>query len=405
MDGMLYVMDQTDHLYNIQILLFKLLGYHLEFGHEASSHTLQLQTVSCGNNNTPTSFLPSNNNTNSASMMTNMAISSPDITATRWQAKCDNPKRRNNASSSSSSHHHHPPPRKMSDTINPIYFLHVGKAGGTSIDDLVLSILQCERKMYIGDLHYDWSYIQQRELPRIQSVGLRRHQHQHQHQFYDENSDNVDDDDISNDVDVITFLRHPVSRAISQFHFSKKLKWAKKANATFLHQTFDEYINDPNKEWFQPIADGESGTDFLAGIFPTEKGHWVASDRKETRRKVYLRQNKTAACLLAAQRLEATTWFGLLEDIDRSMLLLQFTLGLPTTPVLPKSNTGDSSPGHHPPQPPPSRETLRKVEKYLPKDLWLYEYATRLFEARWNYFMGNNCTYVPPELPSLSSLE
>ena len=289
----------------------------------------------------------------------------------------------------------HPPPRKMADTLNPIYFLHVGKAGGTSIDDLLLSILQCERKMYVGDLHYDWSYIQQRELPRIR----RRAEHRYRQLLHENNDD--DDDDISTNVDVITFLRHPVSRAVSQFYFSKKLKWATKANATFLFQTFDEYVDDPNKDWFQPIADGESGTDFLAGIFPTEKGHWVASDERETSRKVYLRKNKTAACLLAAKRLEDTTWFGLMEDIDRSMILLQLSLGLPTTPLLPKTNSGNNK-GR---MSLPSHETLQKVESYIPKDLWLYEYAKRLFEARWEYYTGgNNCTYVSPELPPLSGL-
>ena len=33
----------------------------------------------------------------------------------------------------------------------------------------------------------------------------------------------------------------------------------------------DEYLEDPSKTWTQPITDGESGTDFLAGIFPPEE--------------------------------------------------------------------------------------------------------------------------------------
>jgi len=291
------------------------------------------------------------------------------MSAARKTIKCDMP---------SNVTPDHPPPRKMSDTSNPVYFLHVGKAGGTSIDSLLLQILECKSKMYIGERHYDWSYIQQHQLT---NMGKQR-------QLRDGNND------IGGLADVITFLRHPVSRAVSQFHFSKTLPWAKKQNATFLHQTFDEYIDEPNKTWTQPIADGESGADFLAGIFPTDKGNWVASDGKETDLKIYLRKNKTAACLLAARRLEDTTWFGIMEDTERSMKLLQVTLGLDFTPVLPRTNGKGGNPQ-------PSTETMKKIKKYVPKDLWLYEYAKRLFQARWNYFMGSNCTYVSPELPPL----
>ena len=280
----------------------------------------------------------------------------------------------------------HEPPRRMADTLNPIYFLHIGKAGGTSIDALFKEILKCDAKMYLGEHHYDWSYIQKHQL-------LKKGEHERQqylgHGEYD----------IGQTADVITFLRDPVSRGISQFYFSKRLPWAKKQNATFLHQTFDEYLDDPNKTWMQPIADGESGTDFLAGIFPSDADNWVGTDGVETDVKRYLRSNKTAACILAAQRLENTTWFGLMDDIDRSMKLLQVSLGLEVAPDLPSVNKGWGD------NPKPTSETLEKIRKYAPKDLWLYEYAKRLFEARWTYFMGDDCTYVSPELPPLPDFE
>lgn len=384
------ILMNTDRF--MQILLRKLLGHHLLGDREPIISSHVIQTVLCGNNST--NILP----TNEAASSKNFEITLPDSLKSK-SVTCDKPRIRKN-----DAHVHYPPPlsRKMSDTFNPVYFLHVGKAGGTSIDDLLQNILSCERKLYVGDLHYDWSYIQQRELPRITEHLNQPHQQRIFRGELDSNDDDYDADEIlTSIIDVITFLRHPVSRSISQFYFSKKLKWAKNANATFLYQTFDQYIDDPNKTWFQPIADGESGTDFLAGIFPTSTGHWVSSDGRETDRKEYLRKNHTAACLLAAQRLEKTVWFGLLEDIDRSMILLQFTLGLPSTPILPKSNSGGGSSGRN--HPPPSRTTVQKVEKYIPKDLWLYEYAKLLFEARWNYFMG--CTYVPPELPPLPDFD
>ena len=277
----------------------------------------------------------------------------------------------------------HPPPRYMSDTSNPVYFLHIGKAGGTSIDSLIPKLLKGTGKRYIGNKHYDWSYIQQQQQSKIGRQGNLRGGNSVRGGF-----------EVSTNADIITFLRHPVSRAVSQFYFGKKLSWMKKLHEKSRDQTLDEYLDDSNKTWTQPIADGESGSSFLAGIFSTKKKCWVASDNQETDLKIYLRNNKTAATLFAAGRLENTTWFGIMEDMDRSMKLLQLTLGLDVTPVLPKSNSKRGG------NPKPSNATVRKIKQYVPKDLWLYEYAKRLFEARWEYFAGN-CTYIPPELPPL----
>jgi hypothetical protein len=45
----------------------------------------------------------------------------------------------------------------------------------------------------------------------------------------------------------------------------------------------------------------------------------VLTDGKETRAKARLRDNCSAAELLAARNLEKTAWFGLLDDVGRSM--------------------------------------------------------------------------------------
>lgn len=184
--------------------------------------------------------------------------------------------------------------------------------------------------------------------------------------------------------------------AFSQFSFSKTLPWAKRSNATFLKQTFEEYLDDPHKTWTQPIADGEGGVDFLAGIFPVEVDAWVKTDGRETAFKRHLRSNRTAACLLAARRLDGTLWFGLLEDAERSTELLRRTLGLEDTVVLPTRNAGGGRDRSG-----PSAVAAQKVARHLPQDLWLYEYGRRLFEARWMYVVGGGRAYDPPALPPL----
>ena len=218
----------------------------------------------------------------------------------------------------------------MGDTSNPVYFLHVGKSGGTSVDDLLTRLFKCANRSYVGGEHYDWSYVRRREL-------LRRRGKDNGHSLSPEEDDYDDGEGrgyeatityaTTLDADVITFLRHPASRATSQFRFSKSLRWAIESNATFIRQTFDEYLDDEeHRTWTQPIADGESGTDFLPGIFPP--GGWVRTDGMENIVKERLRANRTGTILLAAERLEATTWYGLMEDVGRSMELLDASLDL-----------------------------------------------------------------------------
>jgi hypothetical protein len=299
-----------------------------------------------------------------------------------------------------------PAPRRMSDSppTRPIYFVHVGKTGGTSVDVLMTRILKCSNRVYVGNAHYDWSFVRYRERSRRRTAAIgKADDDEYRETFHPDDGD----DRVASGADVITFLRHPVSRAVSQFEYSKSLPWAKKSNASFLRQTFDEYLGDPSRTWTQPIADGESGTDFLAGIFPPEDdGGWVLTDGKETRAKARMRANRTAAMLLAARNLEKTAWFGLLEDVDRSMEMLGATLGLGYVPVFPMTNSanygdktkkiGEEGGALY------SVETMEKIASYLPKDLWLYEYATRLFDARYEYLVvgGGRCAYFPPVLPA-----
>ncbi len=274
----------------------------------------------------------------------------------------------------------------MSFTSNPIYFLHIGKTGGTSLDSLMMKHLSRSHRKYFGKLHFDWSYIQKKQKENALSHRV--------------NVEGIDDHEGYNDVyenaDVITFLRHPMSRAISQFHFSQTLRWAKKQNAQFIHMTFDEWIKNPGT-FRQPIA--EVAVEFLAGL--SGKGGYIKTDEVNSDFKKYLRQNRTAACLLAAERLDKTTWFGILEDVDRSMKLLQLTMDWDETPTMKKLNRGPKK------NPQPSEEALAKVREYLPQDLWLYEYAQRLFEARWDYFTNanGNGTYIHPQLPPLPKFE
>ena len=249
------------------------------------------------------------------------------------------------------------PPRKMSGSNNTIFFLHIGKAGGTSVDALLKPILKRQGRSYKGNKHYDWSWIKQRGDPE-------------------------------KNADVITFLRHPVSRAASQFYFSKRLRWAKKMNATFLYQTFDEYLTNPGA-WGQLTLDGLY-CNYLSGTIG-ERGS-IATDGNETERKQYLRSNITANAIQAAENLDKTVFFGLLEDIPRSMKMLQLSLDLEEEPSFPSKNVNKKSQNI-------SVETALKLESTLQGDLFVYNYAKLLFEARWEYLTGISDHYTHPQFP------
>jgi hypothetical protein len=279
------------------------------------------------------------------------------------------------------------------------------------MDKLMQIILENQRpifRKYVGNGHYDWTYIQQQQQNR-QSKGYPEFKGEDKKKYGANNSNTIikksnndddDDDDeynASSNADVITFLRHPVSRAISQFYFSKTMRWARDRNSTFIYKTLDEYLDDP-EEFRDPIDDGLGGVMYLSG---TSQNDWIQSNGIESRLKISLRHNKTAACIRAAKRLDETTWFGLLEDLDKSMKLLQFTMDLESVPVLPKSNAARGTRRY----PSPSKEAISLIEGYLAQDIWLYEYSKRLFDARWGYYFTKNANghgvYIHPDLPTL----
>jgi len=127
----------------------------------------------------------------------------------------------------------------------------------------------------------------------------------------------------------------------------------------------------------------------------THIGSWVGCPRDQVEIRERIASNATAMCLLAAKRLETTKWFGILEDLDRSMELLKHTFQLETLPKMPhirQKSRSDASIKI-------SAIEVLGLASLMPQDLWLYEYGKRLFEARWEKYKTG--IYTPPELPPL----
>lgn len=243
------------------------------------------------------------------------------------------------------------------NATRPVVFLHIGKSGGTSFDGVVGPIIHSLRGRYVGNRHFDWSFIQ--KIP---------------------------------DADVVVMLRNPVARTISHFYFSKTKSWAIDKQLSKL--SLEKYLHDPRSmlEYRDVWRDGAASIVWLTG---TSIARWAGVSKEEILARERRAFNITEMLYTAARRLESTFWFGILEDRQRSFELLQHQLGIKKTIILPKSNVNSKYSK-------PSKLELDIIESLVPQDLWLYEYAKLLFEARWQLYKTG--TYKKPAYPPIPKI-
>lgn len=261
--------------------------------------------------------------------------------------------------------------------LHSVAFLHVGKAGGTSMDRAMIAAARRHGFTYHGNLHYDWNYI------------LERFPQAH----------------------VLVLLRHPVQRAISQYHFSKQLSWTKgmkkyrEGNINTFFEDFPTMMQVRNV-W----RDGEAATAWLTGTH-VNGGNWVKSNESFSPATQARREERALwvrdMLLLAAGRLRRAFWVGTLEDIDNGMERLSQRLGLAEKLKFPHSNKRRSHSSS--PQRPlssdtnseadePTLETMRKLEDLMPMDMWVYRYAQSLIKH------GDHASLPPfPEVHCMST--
>ena len=239
------------------------------------------------------------------------------------------------------------------DKSHTLVFLHMIKSGGTSFDATMLEICKSIRASYIGRRHFDWSYIDTVQKP-----------------------------------DVLVLLREPVARAVSHFHYNRRIR-------TFNRNgNISDYLRTPQtileaRDFWQ---DGQAAVMWLTG---THIAHWVGGiEFNQIEAREIQSLDHKAICALAADRLKQTLWFGFISDQERSLEMLQWQLGYNTTIKLLWRNIT-----------PHQNITLddRKIlESLMPMDLWLYNYAKLLFEARWQQYKTG--IYREPELPTFPEM-
>ena len=229
-----------------------------------------------------------------------------------------------------------------------LVFLHIAKCGGTSFDATMYEICKSIKARYIGRRHFDWSYIDTVQKP-----------------------------------DVLVLLREPVSRAVSHFHWNTKIGVFKTMKIISDCLRTPQTVLEARDFW----QDGQAAVMWLTG---THIANWVGGIKfnQIEAREIQSLDHKTL-CTLATDRLKQTLWFGFISDQERSLEMLQWQLGYNTTIKLLLRNTT--------PHPNITLEDQKILESLMPMDLWLYNYAKLLFEARWQQYKTG--IFREPELP------
>ena len=244
--------------------------------------------------------------------------------------------------------------------------LHIGKCGGTSIDKTVGPIIKSLGHEYIGKIHFDWSYLERYHDPLV-----------------------------------ITMLRHPVHRTVSQFHFCKRLNWTQ--NLKIRDQTLTEYLNDPESmmQTRSVWRDGQSAVMWLAGI---HSEGWVYMKNKNFEERDQMMLDIEKVCKLAVENLNKVFWFGIMEKLDESLNLLRHQINYSKKIILSHRNMTK--------YPPTSQSDFEKLESIVPCDMWLYRYALKLFEYRFRCFedgltvkIKDNLFFFPEKIIELEQIE
>jgi len=228
----------------------------------------------------------------------------------------------------------------------PYVFIHVGKAGGTTVD----SFMSQTKQNYIGYSHFDWSWVNMR-WPQCP---------------------------------VLIVLRHPVQRAISQFYFSKKLSWTK--GMLIRTQTIDEYFSDINEMMTTRGVwqDGEAGASWIAG---THIANWVKKDdRISIEKREETEKDSMYMCTVIEQRLKKAYWIGITETLRDDMERLKLLI-----------NAKNSANILHNANPHPNtifKKTRKKIIALTTLDHWVYENAILLKKNRSHTFTP--CPTVHP---------
>lgn len=230
----------------------------------------------------------------------------------------------------------------------PLFFLHLPRTGGTTVDDIFFNNIPPDRviRIYRRDEFEKYKYIEEGELENIDYItghillsGLNPPQ------FYGRN------------VRAFTFLRDPVKRLFSEYIFLK----------TWKNQHLYEYLNSRNISFGEYVTSHDKALKYRGKNFMTR---CLSGDSLE---ETDLAQSLEKAKFNLERNL---IFFGLQERFMESMLLLARKAGLKNA-LHQRRNSLNYGAGQK-----MSDEERELAIEYNGADIELYRFAADLFEKR-----------------------
>ena len=171
---------------------------------------------------------------------------------------------------------------------------------------------------------------------------------------------------------VITMLRDPIERSISQFEQLRRHAWEDPDFAARMRNiSLEELMDDPRLRGHVTNLQ----TRYLASAFEPEIGR--PSDILSSREKI-----ESIDLEVAKNRLQEMPFFGVCDRFEDSLALLACSFGWRSTPFTPALNMAPSRIARNELQ----ASTLQRLSELNDIDLTLYTWASELFELRMRGF-------------------
>ncbi len=246
---------------------------------------------------------------------------------------------------------------------NPLYYLHIPKTAGTSLTSFL-------------DAQFEQSKVcPAKLLPELFEMGndvVAKFEFFRGHLWFDLNSY------VGRDLDYITMLRDPVQRTISWYsHVRRDANAYRHDRVVGEKWSLLDFATHKETQWDMVNAQ----TIFLAADLDFNR---LSRDPVGYGRAVIqgyaARRNDRALLDLAKQRLEKFLFFGITEQMNRSLHLLSHTLDVYPDFSRERLNVSENRPATNE----ISNETIEAIKELTPLDQELYDWAVEVFESRYD---------------------
>lgn len=257
-----------------------------------------------------------------------------------------------------------------SETI--LAFMHIGKAGGTSFDKTIKPPL----KKYCGGLiNLRINNFPQHKLINIESTKNKC--------YFLYNTKHFDFSPLQYlypKISPISMIREPISWFFSMYYYTRTLAWTKELRIRKYDNIYN-YFNDSlaMKETGIVWQDGNSAVNWFSGLnvhygmSQLMKRNNLYSYINTDRKRLEIWNNRSKVLKMAIDNYHKFIAVGLLEDLDNTINLMKYSLGINLQFKHANKNKRKNNNIIN-------DINLRKiVSQYFPMDIWFYNYVKNDF--------------------------